>query len=157
MGQGEIVQPGGSGGVSAVRIVIFGKPIAQARPKFRSVRTKAGKSFGMAYNPQETEAGRFASLAATQLPAGFVPFAGAIRLKAVFWMPVPASTPKKQIQEIMSGTVRHTKKPDLDNLVKFAKDCLSGIVWVDDCRVAEISALKVYGGNPGTELIIEAI
>ena len=51
----------------------------------------------------------------------------------------------------------HTKKPDIDNLLKFIMDCCSGIVYKDDCQVDRCSASKVYcekGEEPRTEINI---
>ena len=45
-----------------------------------------------------------------------------------------------------SAPVYHTKRPDLDNLVKFAEDCLTGIAWKDDCQVASTLSQKRYAG-----------
>lgn len=33
--------------------------------------------------------------------------------------------------------LRHTKKPDRDNLDKAVMDSLKGLVWVDDCQVCD--------------------
>lgn len=57
---------------------------------------------------------------------------------------------------MLATSVPHTKKPDLDNLVKFAKDCLNGVAWQDDSQVCELEAWKAYDEKPRTEIIIEA-
>ncbi len=56
-----------------------------------------------------------------------------------------------------SGAIKHTKRPDLDNCVKFVKDCLNGIVWWDDSQVYEVHAKKIYDENPRTYIIIREI
>jgi Holliday junction resolvase RusA-like endonuclease len=48
----------------------------------------------------------------------------------------------------------HSKKPDLDNLVKFVKDCLNGIAWKDDAQVVTLAATKKYDENPRTMIEI---
>jgi Holliday junction resolvase RusA-like endonuclease len=57
-------------------------------------------------------------------------------------------------------TVPHTKRPDLDNLVKAVKDALSGIVWRDDCQVCGCELVKrVASGSetPRTEIHIGSV
>lgn len=38
----------------------------------------------------------------------------------------------------------HTKRPDLDKLIRGATDALTGIVWKDDAQVVGIMATKAY-------------
>ena len=38
--------------------------------------------------------------------------------------------------------IRHTKKPDADNLAKAVLDSLNGLIWVDDAQVCELSVSK---------------
>jgi len=49
----------------------------------------------------------------------------------------------------------HTKKPDVDNLVKCVMDCLKKIVIVDDNQVFKISAEKYY--SPDDHIRIEIV
>jgi Holliday junction resolvase RusA-like endonuclease len=127
-------------------IVVKGVPIAKKRPRF----VRIGKGV-RTYNSQETEEGRWLWEASQQVQA---PIEGPIRLTAMFYMPVPKSASKKKQAEALDGG--HTKKPDLDNLVKFIKDCLNGVAWKDDSQVCELYAQKVYGEEPRTEITIES-
>lgn len=54
----------------------------------------------------------------------------------------------------MQGDVPHCKKPDIDNYLKYILDCMSGIVFKDDAQVWSISAKKVYGVEPCTEIFV---
>lgn len=140
-----------------LKLTIWGKPIAQARPKFFTRKSKSGKVFAGAFNPQETEAGRFANAVANQLPAGFVPFDGPLEISARFVMPIPASASKKAREGMITGETAHTKKPDASNMLKFIEDCLNGVVWVDDsliCRFVDVE--KVYGAHPRTEIEVRS-
>jgi Holliday junction resolvase RusA-like endonuclease len=130
-------------------ITVHGKPIAQARPRF----VRRGK-FVTTYNPQETEAGRFALSVMAQLPEGFQPLPGALRLSCDFNMPIPNSATKRQKAEIDIGIRKHVKKPDLDNLCKFIKDAMNGIVWQDDSQVVILEARKRYSYQPSTVIEI---
>lgn len=75
---------------------------------------------------------------------------GPIVLGCIFLMPIPKSASKKKQAEMQSGEIKHTKKPDLDNLVKFAKDCLNNLAWKDDSQVIRLVAEKHYSSEPGT-------
>jgi len=46
------------------------------------------------------------------------------------------------------------KKPDKDNLEKFAADCLTGVAWEDDCQVVAGFTQKWYSDDPRTEITI---
>lgn len=63
-------------------------------------------------------------------------FTGPVVLIVTFHLPRPASLPKKHLH--------HTKKPDLDKLVRNTKDALKGILYRDDAQVVDIHARKVY-------------
>lgn len=138
-------------------ITVNGPPIAQARPKFRSMKSKGGKTFGMAYNPQETEAGRFTFNVAKQLPENFQPIQGPLSVIFLFSMPIPASASKKRRAAMVAGEIAHTKTPDASNMVKFVEDCLNGILWADDSQIVEISAVKFYGEEPKTTIAVKQI
>lgn len=120
---------------------IPGVPIAKKRPRF----ARRGK-FVTTYNPQESEEGKFMCLMQNQanghhpIPAG-VP----VEVVIYFIMPYPASMSKKK-----RLSAAHTKKPDVDNLLKFFKDCANGILWHDDSQVIHVDACKLYGPLPET-------
>lgn len=140
-----------------IKLIIPGKPVAKARPRFY----RKGNFVG-AYktSEQETEEGRFLIMAMKQLRvSGVSPVESGIplRLSCTFIMPIPKSTSKKKSKQMIDGEIKHTKKPDLDNLIKFTKDCLNGVAWHDDSQVVEYGAMKkVYGDEPMTRILIEA-
>jgi Holliday junction resolvase RusA-like endonuclease len=128
-----------------IQITIPGPPIAQARPKFY----RRGNFVGT-YSPQHTEAGRWLLTARQQITEK-VPSGVPIKLRAIFYMPIPKSlSPKKKI-----ALIYHIKKPDATNLVKFVEDCLNGEAWHDDSQICEIMTAKIYGQNPRTEILIQ--
>lgn len=53
-----------------------------------------------------------------------------------FYMPRPKSLPKK--------VFGHTKKPDLDKLIRSVSDALTGVMYRDDSCLVDISATKEY-------------
>lgn len=67
-----------------------------------------------------------------------------------FYMPRPKSLPKK--------VVHHTKKPDLDKLIRAVLDGMTGILIADDSQVYAIAASKEYACDqhpPGAHIILE--
>lgn len=130
-------------------ITIPGRPIAKKRPKF----FRRGGFVG-AYNCQETEEGRFMQQLSMQRPENWQPIEGAISLSVAFLMPIPESSSKKKREAMARGEIRHIKKPDVDNMIKFVKDCANGILWRDDSQVFNIWANKLYAKNPQTHITI---
>ncbi len=61
---------------------------------------------------------------------------GPVHLTIAFLLQRPVSLPKK--------VTHHTKRPDLDKLVRGATDALTGVIWKDDAQVIEIRAYKSY-------------
>ena len=84
----------------------------------------------------------------------------AVNMFVTFYMKRPKShyrTGKYSNMLKSDAPMFHTKKPDIDNLLKFIMDCCSGIVYKDDCQVDRCSASKVYsekGEEPRTEINI---
>ncbi len=81
-------------------------------------------------------------------------FEGPIRINVEFRMPIPKSTTKKLREKMLSGEVKHTKKPDTDNLLKAVTDALNGLAFKDDSQITRIVATKHYSQYPGTRLTI---
>lgn len=78
-----------------------------------------------------------------------------IRLMCEFQLPYPTSS----IRKYQMGWLPHTKKPDVDKLMRALLDALTGVVWVDDSQVCYAMVNKVYAwnGKPGAEVIIDFI
>ena len=89
-----------------------------------------------------------------------LPILNAVNINIKFYMKRPknhyrtgkfADLVKEKWQEIY-----HTKKPDIDNLIKFTLDALSGHngFFLDDNQIYSIYAEKIYSDNPHTEILI---
>lgn len=88
------------------------------------------------------------SIAQDHAPAGG-PWTGPLQIDTTFYLTRPKSLPKK--------VVMHTKKPDLDKLVRAVKDALKGIVYVDDSQVCQLQATKDYATGrlvPGVIVLV---
>ena len=136
-----------------IKLIIPEKPISKKRPRFVT-RDPRGRALPhvKAINIQETEEGRFLFHVYKQWKQE--PLEGAIFLQVIFYMPIPSSSSEKKKKLMVEGEIKHTKKPDLDNLIKFTKDCLNGVVWKDDAQVCSIIAQKQYDPKPQTIISI---
>lgn len=76
-----------------------------------------------------------------------------VRMLAVF--AVPASWSKKKRAEALSGHLRPTGKPDMDNVAKLCLDALNGILWLDDSQIVEFTFSKVYGPKPEVQFTLQ--
>ena len=119
----------------AFNIIIPGKPL--------STQFRIGN--GKLYNQHREEADRISNEIFLQKPPFILDKPVALDIR--FCMEIPKSYKKK----IHEGEF-HIKKPDLTNLVKFIEDCMTGIVYKDDCCVCETSSRKVYSNNPRIEI-----
>lgn len=100
---------------------------------------------------------KFAALAAR--PRDWQLLDGAVYLDATFYMPRPKAhfDSKGILRE--AAPEYHIIKPDRDKLLRAICDALSGVIWTDDCRVADGPTTKMYtphGGDPGVRIHVEA-
>lgn len=134
----------------SLQFFVSGNPIAKKRPRF----ARHGK-YVRTYSDQETEEGKF--LAQVLYEVGKqepIPKGCPITMNLMFSMPRPKGhygTGKNEGELKPSAPMEHTKKPDLDNMIKFVKDCLNGVLWHDDSQVVMVTAIKRYTEEqPGT-------
>jgi Holliday junction resolvase RusA-like endonuclease len=87
-----------------------------------------------------------------------VPFAGPIRLELTFVLQRPKMLCRKSDPR---ERMPHTKRPDVDNLIKGTLDGLSlAGFWVDDAQVYRCVTVKEYaeiGGDPRIIVSIEEV
>ena len=69
-----------------------------------------------------------------------------------FGMKIPGAISKRKA-EVLDGQF-HTKKPDIDNLLKWVFDVGNGILWPDDNCISKCVALKQYTKTPYTRVIV---
>ena len=125
--------------MSAVRFVVYGIPVPKGSTRAfipkgwnRSVITNANA---------KTKPWQQAIVdAAREALNGAAPLDEPVILTAVFYLPRPASAPKRVIYP--------AKKPDLDKLLRCVKDGLTRAgVYRDDSRVVEVNAQKRFAGG----------
>jgi crossover junction endodeoxyribonuclease RusA len=79
------------------------------------------------------------------------PITGAVVLAVEFVMPRPKSLPKRK------PTPPHTKRPDVDKLLRAVGDAMSGVVWADDSQVVQAVGSKRYAEldeTPGAHMLV---
>lgn len=108
-------------------------PIAQPRQRHTVRKGKGGKQFVQNYTPAKDPVNAFKAmvrLAAHQSFKG-APLSGPLRVDSVFVFP---RTKGQTWKTKPMPRIRHTKKPDRDNLDKACMDALTGLLWIDDAQ-----------------------
>jgi Holliday junction resolvase RusA-like endonuclease len=86
------------------------------------------------------------------------PLEGPLWLTVLACLPIPGSWSQKKQTDAQQGRIRPTSKPDLDNLVKHMKDCLTDAgFWRDDKQVVWLEAGKLYDQTPGWKVELRVI
>ncbi len=78
-----------------------------------------------------------------------------ITIDAVF-EPVK-SVSKAQREAMLSGLIKPTKKPDIDNIAKVVLDALNGVAYRDDTQVIELDLIKSYGPFAKLNVIVREV
>lgn len=127
-----------------IQFIIPGQPVAKGRPKF----TVQG-GFAKVYTPKKTaDYETLVAGIAKRAMGPLQPSARPIEIMLELRMEIPASWTKAKRLAASMGTVRATKKPDADNVLKGIKDACNGIVWVDDSQVVVLTVRKLYAAEP---------
>ena len=123
-------------------------PKSQQRHKAR----RAGKRIIM-YDPSSKDKDRFKDECAESAPKH--PLEGAISVSMVFYMPRPKSHYRGgRYSHLLKDTApsHPVSRPDLDNIVKFYLDAMTGMFWRDDAFVCTIEASKSYSKQGSVEI-----
>lgn len=87
-----------------------------------------------------------------------IPLQGPVSLTIIAYMPIPKSKSKKWKILASYGVITPITKPDLDNLIKNIKDCMTTLqFWNDDSQVVDIKAQKKYSEFPCWEIKIDEL
>lgn len=130
-----------------MKIVIDGEPISQIRMKF----TNRG-GLGRLYDPCASQKNAIKKIVADKA-RGIEKFLHP-RISFLFLMPIPKSITKKKRQRLQTNLIKHEKKPDVDNFIKFYLDCLDTYVFDGDEKVQLGPCFKIYHSHPQTVILI---
>lgn len=116
---------------------VEGDPVGKQRPRFARGRT---------YTPKKTvDYEKLIADKAREAMGSSEPLTTPVAVYLYVNMPVPRSYSKSRLQACLAGLERPTKKVgDLDNVVKSVLDAMNAVVYVDDCQVVSIHAIKRY-------------
>lgn len=126
-------------------------PQPKGRPRF-------ARATGRAYTPAKTAS-------AERLVADWLmtmrfsddyrrPLRGPIVIEVHSYMPIPASWSKAKKDTANAGKLKHTSRPDIDNLAKLVLDAANGVLWEDDSQIVSMKLTKEYSVKPGTFICI---
>jgi Holliday junction resolvase RusA-like endonuclease len=112
-----------------IDLVIHGKPVGKARPRFSRRGNKV-----VTFTPRETQIYEQNVKSLAQV---------AMLGKAMLEGPVKVTITAYFAHKKKTGW--HISRPDIDNVVKAILDGLNGVVFSDDAVVAQLVASKHYG------------
>ena len=128
---------------------VDGQPHAKGRPRF----TRKG-GFVRAYTDEKTLAYEsIIRLAAQKSMGGSEPLKTALDAFIYISFAVPLSYSKKRKEACLNGLERHTKKPDIDNVVKAVLDGCDKVIFENDSQIINLYVTKKYG-EPYVEVLI---
>lgn len=135
-----------------INFTVMGEPKGKGRPRFC-------RNTGHAITPKDTvNYETLVKMEYTQA-CGEQMFPGDamldMRIKAYYSIPKSAS--KKRHAAMLSGDIRPTKKPDMDNVIKIIADSLNKIAYRDDTQIVDCQVRKFYSEKPRVEVMIQTI
>jgi Holliday junction resolvase RusA-like endonuclease len=130
------------------------------RARHAAKKLKSGKVFSKTYKDEKQVQAEMTLQAYLVQHQPAEPMEGQIALGVRCYMPIPMSKPKAFQSGALAGTIRPITKPDLDNMLKHVKDCLSNMrFWKDDNQVVEYlpGTGKWYSDRPRWEIEIQPV
>ncbi len=137
----------------SINLVIYGEPVGKGRPRV----TFKGK-FTHTYTPEKTK--NYEELIQNTYLSNYTYddiLDGPIKANIVAYFPIPDSASKKKKESLLKNYEKHTKKPDIDNVIKSVFDALNNIAFTDDSNIIEVSAKKLYSNEPRVELNLKEV
>lgn len=132
-----------------MKIIIQGKVQAKQRPRFNGKFT---------YTPAQTKNyENWVKLSFINQYPNFKPLENELAVNIKAYFEIPKSVSKKKREQMLSGNIRPTIKPDLDNIAKSVLDALNGLAYLDDKQIVFLKVEKFYDVSPRVELMVEEI
>jgi Holliday junction resolvase RusA-like endonuclease len=134
-----------------VNYIVYGEPVGKGRPRFARRGT-----FVSTYTPQKTKTyeDEIRMMAKAAMGAS-EPLDTPVTVAIYIRVGIPASYSKQKRKDALSGVLKPTKKPDLDNVAKCFLDSMNEIVYLDDKLVVNLHVTKVYAETPAVEVMVK--
>jgi Holliday junction resolvase RusA-like endonuclease len=134
-----------------VTYIVYGEPVGKGRPRFARRGT-----FVSTYTPQKTKTYEDEiRMMATAAMGASEPLDTPVTVAIYIRVGIPASYSKQKRKDALSGVLKPTKKPDLDNVAKCFLDSMNEIVYLDDKLVVNLHVTKVYAETPAVEVMVK--
>ena len=130
--------------------MVYGEPVGKGRPRF----AKRG-NFVSTYTPQKTKTYEDEiRMMARAAMGSSEPLDTPVTVAIYIRVGIPASFSKQKHKDALEGTLKPTKKPDIDNIAKCFLDGMNDIVYLDDKQVVNLHITKVYAETPAVEVMV---
>ena len=118
-------------------------PTPQGRPRVTRFVT---------YDPMAPQKKQFLKSILNQLPSE--PLKTPLVVKINFYFKRPKSHYNSKGKLKRFAPLRHTSRPDIDNLLKFVLDALNKHLYVDDSQIISLIGRKLYAEKEGIEIYV---
>lgn len=136
-----------------IALLIPGPPVAKGRGRLTTINGQPRQftpAKTVAYESKVAHAGQ-------QAMAGEPLFDGPVAIEIEARFQIAASWSKKKQASAREGVLRHTSRPDGDNVLKAIGDGLNGVVYIDDSQIAEVRLSKRYADTPGVAVTVREL
>lgn len=136
-----------------INLTINGDPVGKGRPRV----TNRG-SFAHAYTPSKTK--NYEKTIQNEFLSKYNYndiLHGPIKAEVNAYFPIPISTSKRKKQDMINNLDKHTKKPDIDNVIKSIFDALNNLAFEDDSNIISLTANKYYSECPRVEVTLKEV
>lgn len=130
-----------------MKFTIPGEPQGKARHR----TTKTGRTYTPAKTAQYENLIRQCFLASDEPER----LDGQITVLIDAFFSIPKSVSKKKREQMLTGDIRPTKKPDFDNIGKVVCDALNKLAYDDDSHIVDGHVVKWYSEEP--RVVVELI
>lgn len=126
-----------------IKLIVPGEPVAKGRPRV----TKWGT-----YTPEKTKNYETLVKELYFVKHKQTLLEGELKINIKAYFKIPKSASKKKRAEMISGKIRPTKRPDIDNVIKSITDSLNGVAYDDDSQIVLVKAEKYWSEEPRVEI-----